>query len=54
MLSFLMHTWWQANNDSQAQECEGHVLNTEILRSHVTIDYTVLMHLIKPNSSLDC
>ena len=52
-LLYVMHTWWQANNGSRAQEREGHVLNIEILRSHVTMDYTVSTHLSKPNNGLD-
>ena len=41
------------SSDSRAQECKGHTLSTETLRSHVTRDYTVLTHLGKANNGLN-
>ena len=35
----------QDNSNSRAQECEGHVLSTKTLRSHITGELHCLMHV---------
>ena len=44
-----MHTWRQNNSNSRTQEHENHMLSNKTLRSHVTRDYTFLIHSGKAN-----